>query len=308
MHSKYNLITILGPTASGKTSLAANIAYHLHGEIISADSRQVYKQMDIGTGKDLEDYTVNDQQIPYHLIDLFEPGYKFNVFEYQELFYQTYQDLTNKNTIPVLCGGTGMYIESVIEGYQMAKVPANPELRKDLELKETDKLIALLKSHATLHNTTDITSRKRLIRAIEIATYQKDHPTETARFPQLNTLLIGIKFDRESRRRRITERLNARLDSGMIEEVNSLLKQGIKPEDLIFYGLEYKFITLYLTNQMNYNDMVQKLNTAIHQFAKRQMTWFRRMERKGYIIHWLDGYMPLETKVECALQLYSKTP
>lgn len=303
MANKIDLISVLGATASGKTGFAAHLAYRLKSEIISADSRQVYRRMDIGTGKDLSDYTVNGTVIPHHLIDLFEPGYKFNVFEYQEHFYDTYDKLKARNLTPVLCGGTGMYIEAVLKGYQLTKVPVDPELRSKLETKNKEELINDLKSYTALHNTTDTTSHKRLIRAVEIAKHQSEHNYKREQLPEINPLIIGIKFDRDSRRKRITERLHARLDEGMVNEVQALLDEGIAPDDLIFYGLEYKFITQHVTGQLTYDEMVQKLNTAIHQFAKRQMTWFRRMEKNGFEIHWLDGCIPLEEKLEKALLL-----
>ncbi len=296
--SKYNLLAIVGPTASGKTALAARLAYETDGEILSADSRQVYKGMDIGTGKDLDDYVVNGKKIPYHLIDVVPAGYKYNLYEYQRDFFKAYQDIMQRGKFPVMCGGTGLYIDAIVRNYNLLEVPENPELRVELEKKSMDELVEILKSlKPKLHNKTDIDTKKRVIRAIEIETYYKNNPAQRTEFPQINALLIGVKFDRQSQRRRITERLHARLQNGMIEEVRRLLDSGISPEDLIYYGLEYKFITLYLTGQMDYETMVSKLNTAIHKFMKRQMTWFRHMERKGVRIHWLDGYMNTEEKL-----------
>jgi len=297
--TKYNLLTILGPTASGKTSLAANIAYQLKGEVISADSRQVYKRMDIGTGKDFHDYLISGKNIPYHLIDIAEPGEKYNVFQYQKDFLTVYQSFKERSVFPVLCGGSGMYIEAVLSGYQLLEVPPDSALRYELEQMTVDDLIEKLKEKKALHNTTDITHKKRLIRAIEIATYQEKNPVDKSRpLPRLNSLIVGTYIDRESRRKKITARLNHRLSNGMIEEVKRLLGEGIPPGDLIFYGLEYKFITLYLTGEMDYDTMKEKLNIAIHQFAKRQMTWFRKMERSGFKIYWLDTTLSMEDKVK----------
>ena len=297
---KINLITVTGPTASGKTSFASHLALLLNGEIISADSRQVYREMNLGTGKDYEDYVIGNQQIPYHLIDIREPGYKYNVYEFQQDFLRVFDEITSRNKMPVLTGGTGMYIEAVTKGYKLINVPVNDTLRKELENKELEELVSLLnKLRPELHNTTDLTHRKRTIRAIEIASYYQDHEEINKDFPNISQLIFGVKYDRESRRRRISERLVARLNSGMIEEVEQLLKK-IKAEDLIFYGLEYKYITQYLTGEFTKFQMHQKLEIAIHQFAKRQMTWFRKMEREGTKIYWLDGHMPLEEKIDRA--------
>ena len=303
MESKYNMLTILGATAGGKTSVAARMAYILNGEIISADSRQVYKGMDLGTGKDLEDYIVEDKPIPYHLIDIAEAGYKYNVYEYQKDFLNAYSNIQSKKKFPVFCGGSGMYLEAVLKGYKLIPVPANPELRKELEKKETEELIQILKSFKKLHNTTDIDSRKRVIRAIEIETYYDKSEDIDDYFPDINSLIAGIKFDRDSRRRRITERLRQRLKEGMIEEVKRILDQGVAPEDLIYYGLEYKYLTHYVLGEISYDEMFKQLETAIHQFAKRQMTWFRGMERKGFKIHWIDGYAPMKEKTDRILGL-----
>lgn len=300
---KYDLITILGPTASGKTPLAAALADKLQTEIISADSRQVYRRMDLGTGKDLADYAVNGHAIPFHLIDIVEPGTKYNVFEYQRDFLKAYQEVAEKGKLPILCGGTGMYLESVLKGYRLLPVPENPELRASLEGKSLQELTDLLATYKKLHNSTDVDTPKRAIRAIEIEEYYKQQPVEHREFPQLNSLIIGVDIDRELRREKITRRLKQRLEEGMIDEVRNLLTEGIAPEDLIYYGLEYKYLTLHATGQLTFEEMFLQLETAIHQFAKRQMTWFRGMERRGFTIHWLDATLPTEEKVEKIEQL-----
>ncbi len=300
---KYDLITILGPTASGKTPLAAALADKLQTEIISADSRQVYRRMDLGTGKDLADYAVNGHAIPFHLIDIVEPGTKYNVFEYQRDFLKAYQEVAAKGKLPILCGGTGMYLESVLKGYRLLPVPENPELRASLEGKSLQELTDLLATYKKLHNSTDVDTPKRAIRAIEIEEYYKQQPVEHREFPQLNSLIIGVDIDRELRREKITRRLKQRLEEGMIDEVRNLLAEGIAPEDLIYYGLEYKYLTLHATGQLTFEEMFLQLETAIHQFAKRQMTWFRGMERRGFTIHWLDATLPTEEKVEKIEQL-----
>lgn len=297
------MITILGPTASGKTTFAAHLADNLHSEIISADSRQIYKNMDIGTGKDLSDYVINDRIIPYHLIDIAAPGYKYNLFEYQRDFLNAYNDIASRNLLPILCGGTGLYIESVLKGYRMTPVPENTELRNELAGKSLEELTDILKQYKTLHNTTDVDTCKRAIRAIEIQRYYKEHHVDERTFPQFKSLIIGIDIDRELRREKISIRLKKRLEEGMIDEVKGLLKSGISPEDLIYYGLEYKYLTLYITGQLNYEEMFTQLEIAIHQFAKRQMTWFRGMERRGFAIHWMDAGMPTENKIELTKDL-----
>ncbi|KAA6340085.1 tRNA dimethylallyltransferase [termite gut metagenome] len=283
----YDLITILGPTASGKTQFAVALAYKLDAEIISADSRQIYRGMNLGTGKDLDDYTVNGKQIPYHLIDIAEPGYKYNVYEYQRDFLNAYNTIKEKGKLPILCGGTGMYIESVLKGYRLVSVSENPELRSRLSGKSLEELTVILRKYKTLHNSTDVDTAQRAIRAIEIEEYYAGNDCSRREFPPLKSLIIGIDIDRESRRRKITARLHQRLDEGMIDEVKALLDNGTKPEDLIYYGLEYKYITLYITGKLTYEEMFNQLEIAIHQFAKRQMTWFRGMERKGFVIHWV---------------------
>ena len=300
---KYDLITILGPTASGKTPLAAALADRLSTEIISGDSRQVYRRMDLGTGKDLADYTVEGRQVPYHLIDIVEPGYKYNVFEYQRDFLKAYEEIVAKGKLPILCGGTGMYIESVLKGYRLLPVPENPELRANLEGKSLEELTRILEGYKKLHNSTDVDTAKRAIRAIEIEEYYKQQPPEYREFPSLKSLIIGVDIDRELRREKITRRLKQRLDEGMVDEVRGLLNEGIPAENLIYYGLEYKFLTQYAIGELTYEEMFLQLETAIHQFAKRQMTWFRGMERRGFTIHWLDATLPMEEKTEQIINL-----
>lgn len=300
---KYDLITILGPTASGKTPLAAALAYKLDAEIISGDSRQIYRRMDLGTGKDLADYTVDGHPVPYHLIDIVEPGYKYNVFEYQRDFLDAYNKVKAKEKLPILCGGTGMYLESVLKGYRLLPVPENPELRASLADKSLEELTSLLSAYKKLHNSTDVDTVKRAIRAIEIEEYYQKQPPEYREFPQINSLIIGVDIDRTLRREKISRRLKQRLDEGMVDEVKALLDGGIPPEDLIYYGLEYKYLTLFAIGELSYEEMFHQLETAIHQFAKRQMTWFRGMERRGFTIHWLDARMPTEEKVEKIINL-----
>lgn len=303
----YNLLTILGPTASGKTQLAAHLAARLNGEVISADSRQVYRGMDIGTGKDLADYMVDGKMVPVHLIDIVDAGYQYNVYEYQRDFLDVYHDLQNRGKFPVLCGGSGLYLEAVLNNYRLIQVPVNEELRQKLEGKTLDELTEILKSYKSrLHNITDVENERRAIRAIEIEDFYATHAENNSPMPKLNSLVVGVKFDRLSRRKRITQRLHQRLNEGMVEEVKKLLDTGLKPDDLMYYGLEYKYITQYLMGDLTYDSMVEKLNTAIHQFAKRQMTWFRRMERQGTVIYWLDGYQPLEGKIERVMELLTK--
>lgn len=293
------MITILGPTASGKTRLATALAAEIGGEIISADSRQVYRGMDIGTGKDLDDYVVDGKKIPYHLIDICEPGTKYNLFQYQEAFITAYKDIVYRGQTPLLCGGTGLYIEAVLKGYKLSPVPQNPALRERLEGKTLEELTKMLeelkaKSGSTMHNTTDVDSAQRAIRAIEIESYNLEHPTPRRDLPPISSLIIGVNIDREERRRKITQRLRQRLENGMIDEIKGLLDRGIPAEDLIYYGLEYKFVTEYVIGKTSYEEMFSKLEIAIHQFAKRQMTWFRGMERRGFTIHWIDAMLPME--------------
>ena len=300
---KYDLITILGPTASGKTPLATALADRLGTEIISGDSRQVYRRMDLGTGKDLADYTIEGRSVPYHLIDIVEPGYKYNVFEYQRDFLKAYESIVDKGKLPILCGGTGMYLESVLKGYRLLPVPENPELRASLEGKSLQELTLILEGYKKLHNSTDVDTAKRAIRAIEIEEYYKQQPPEYREFPALKSLIVGVDIDRELRREKITRRLKQRLDEGMVEEVRGLLAEGISAESLIYYGLEYKFLTQYALGELTYEEMFHQLETAIHQFAKRKMTWFRGMERRGFVIHWLDATLPMEEKVERIINL-----
>ena len=281
-----DLIAILGPTASGKTTLAAALAAALDTEIISADSRQVYRRMDLGTGKDLSDYVVNGKAVPYHLIDIADAGTKYNIYEYQKDFGRAYRDVISRGCVPVLCGGSGLYIEAVTCGYSLPDVPADQQLRAVLEKEDTPALIARLAALKPLHNSTDYDTRKRLIRALEIAIYESEHPVDRTHSLPKETFYIGTLVSREERNARIDRRLEARLQDGMVEEVRRLLDSGIPAEDLIYYGLEYKFVTMYLTGQLDYDTMKERLAIAIHQFAKRQMTWFRGMERKGIRIHW----------------------
>jgi tRNA dimethylallyltransferase len=298
-----NLITILGPTATGKTRLAAALAAVINGEIISADSRQVYRGMDIGTGKDLDDYEYNGIKVPYHLIDIVDPGYEYNIFEFQRDFTSAFNDIISRGKIPVLAGGSGMYLDVVLRKYDLVRAPEDPFLRKKLEKLTEEELREKLAGYGNLHNTTDLLDRKRLIRAIEIREYEKRNPEKVINMPEIDPVNIGVHFDRSVVRQRITERLDQRLKHGMIEEVKGLLDSGLKPEQLTFYGLEYKWVTLYLTGEIDYNEMFQQLNTAIHQFAKRQMTWFRRMEKKGVKIFWVDGNLSLEEKLSAVLQI-----
>lgn len=302
------MITIIGPTASGKTALATTLAYTLGSEIISADSRQVYRGMTIGTGKDLKEYTVNEKKIPYHLIDICDAGEKYNLFEYQRDFLKTYNLITKRHIEPILCGGTGLYIEAVLKGYQLADVPQNPTLRKELERKSLKELTLILtqlkeKNLSNMHNNTDVDSCKRAIRAIEIETYNLEHTIEKRKPAPIKSLIIGVDIDREERRKKITLRLKQRLQQGMIEEVEGLLNKGINPEDLIYYGLEYKYITEYIIGKRNYDDMFKHLEIAIHQFAKRQMTWFRGMERRGFEIHWIKASWQRKKQIETILKL-----
>lgn len=284
-----DLITILGPTASGKTSVAVRIAGRINAEIISADSRQVYRRMDIGTGKDLDEYNINGRHIAYHLIDIAEPGTKYNLFEYQRDFLNAYNDIRSRGGKVILCGGTGLYLESILRGYRLSPVPPNPTLRKSLEGKSLDELTKILGSYKKLHNTTDTDSPQRAIRAIEIASFYNNASAEIRPFPALSSYNIGIIVDRETRRKRITTRLRQRLEQGMADEVRGLLEEGISPESLMYYGLEYKYLTLYVTGKLAYDEMFRQLEIAIHQFAKRQMTWFRGMERRGIMIHWMKA-------------------
>lgn len=299
----YDLITILGPTASGKTSLAAALAVRLKTEIISGDSRQVYRRMDLGTGKDLSDYVVDGYKVPYHLIDIVEPGYKYNVFEYQRDFLVAYEDIKARGLLPILCGGTGMYLESILKGYRLLPVPENKELRESLASKSLEELTGILSRYKKLHNSTDVDTVKRAIRAIEIEVYYLTQDVNARSFPEIHSLIIGVDIDRDLRRQKITNRLKKRLQEGMVDEVKALLKEGINPDDLIYYGLEYKYLTLYAVGKLSYDEMFNQLEIAIHQFAKRQMTWFRGMERRGFQIHWIDAEAPLNENVERIIDL-----
>lgn len=294
----HNLIVVLGPTACGKTSFAVGLAQRTDGEIISADSRQVYRGMTIGTGKDLDDYTLGNRTIPHHLIDIADAGEKYNVYRYQNDFFDAWRDITSRGKMPIMCGGTGLYIEAVLRGYKLINVPPNPELRAALAGKSLEELTEMLATFRTLHNTTDSDTVPRAIRAIEIETYYANNPMIDSNLPELHPVVIGLDIDRDLRRRKITERLHARLEQGMVDEVRSLLAGGIAPEDLIYYGLEYKYLTLYVVGQLSYNEMVTHLEIAIHQFAKRQMTWFRGMERRGTHINWIDAALPMDRKLQ----------
>ena len=308
-----DIITILGPTACGKTSFAVALAHALDAEIISADSRQVYRRMDLGTGKDLEDYQIVDSeglthQVPYHLIDIVEPGTKYNLYRYQQDFLNAYNDIRSRGKRVVVCGGTGLYLESIVRGYQISEVPKNDALRQSLEGKTLDELTAMLadlkaRNGSVMHNSTDVDTCKRAIRAIEIETHNLENPLPNRDFPRLTSLNIGLDIPRDLRRQRISERLQVRIDSGMLDEIRALLAEGIPAEDLIYYGLEYKYLTLHVIGQLSYDEMFTQLETAIHQFAKRQMTWFRGMEKRGSHIEWIDATQPMEQKVEQALAL-----
>ncbi|MBQ0057951.1 MAG: tRNA (adenosine(37)-N6)-dimethylallyltransferase MiaA [Bacteroidales bacterium] len=304
------MITIVGPTASGKTRLAVDVALEYGAEIISGDSRQVYRGMTLGTGKDLDDYIVRDSDgkvqkvVPCHLIDIREPGYKYSIYEFQQDFHTALSDIRQRGKEVVFCGGSGLYVESVLKGYEMHEVPENPELRQRLEGKTLDELTEILKTYKTLHNNTDTDTAKRAIREIEIRDYYKTHSQQLTAYPPVPSLVVGIDVDRDVRRERISRRLRQRLDDGMVEEVRGLLDSGIAPEDLIYYGLEYKYLTLYVTGRLTYDEMVSQLEIAIHQFAKRQMTWFRGMERRGTQIHWVRESIPNEEKVAQIKQLY----
>jgi tRNA dimethylallyltransferase len=298
----YNLIVVLGPTATGKTQFAANLALKLDGEIISADSRQVYRRMNLGTGKDYNDYQVGGSDIPYHLIDIVEPGEKYNVYKFQHDFISEYSSIIKRGKKPILCGGTGLYIESVTKSYKLVTVPENHELRHSLKGKSLSELEIMLTEFRRLHNTTDTDTIERAVRAIEIEDFYARNPKAGKIVPEIYPVYIGIQCDRFIRRNRITQRLHSRLESGMVEEVRSLINEGIKAVDLLYYGLEYKYITMYLMGELDYTTMVERLNTAIHQFAKRQMTWFRKMEREGAEIFWIDSEFPLADKIDLGIK------
>ena len=301
---KYQMLTILGPTASGKTTVAAHAAKLIDGEIISADSRQIYRGMDLGTGKDYEDYEIDGKIVPYHMIDIVDAGFEYNVYLFHTDFLKVYNDITQRGKLPIMCGGSGLYIQAVLNNYQLIQVPKNIDLRKELENKNLQELIEILSNYKPdLHNSTDTENIRRATRAIEIEIYMKNHPDLSNDMPEINSLVVGVKFDRETRRQRITQRLKQRLDDGMLDEVQHLLNKGLTPEQLTYYGLEYKYLTLHLIGELSFDEMFSKLEIAIHQFAKRQMTWFRRMEKQGTAIHWLDGFMPLEEKITTIKQL-----
>lgn len=299
----YDLVLVTGPTASGKTSLAASLAQRLNGEVISADSRQVYRGMDLGTGKDYDDYIVNGFRVPCHLIDIADPGYKYNVFEYQRDFFGIYRSMKERRVFPVVCGGSGMYADSIITGYKMVEVPPDSGLRSRLEKKTIEELTGILSAIKNLHNTTDVDTKKRVIRAIEIEHFNRNKRAKSSLIPRINSLVIGVMLDRVNRRQNISNRLHQRLKAGMVDEVKRLIDAGVDTETLIYYGLEYKYITLFLTGKLTYDKMTSELEIAIHQFAKRQMTWFRGMERRGTRIHWIDGELPMEEKVQQVMDL-----
>lgn len=306
INEKVNIIVVLGPTASGKTSLASNLAYRLNTEIISADSRQVYRGMDIGTGKDYEDYIVKGKKVPVHLIDIAEPGEKYNVFEYQKDFFRIFNELRKKEIIPVLCGGTGMYIDSVLRAYKLLKVPVNEKLRENLKHKSLDELKTILTAYKKLHNRSDTDTKKRAIRAIEIADYYSKNKQAEEDSPEIFPVIFGTDISRDKRRKNISKRLKQRIDEGMIKEAKRLHRQGLSLEDMMYYGLEYKYLALYLKGDLNLDEMYSQLETAIHQFAKRQMTWFRKMEREGYDIKWIDTELPMEEKINVMTKYMSQ--
>lgn len=298
------MLIITGPTATGKTQIAVQYANLHNGAVISADSRQVYRGMDIGTGKDLNEYIVDGKQIDKFLIDIAEPGTEYNLFQFRKDFLIAYNKILLENKLPILCGGTGMYIESIVKRYNLVDVPENKELRNELNNKTDDELVKLLSSYKKLHNKTDVDSRDRLLRAIEIEIFNKENP-DANDFPVIKNVIIGINYDREIVRNRITLRLKERLENGMIEEVETLIDNGVSIDKLLFYGLEYKYIAMYLTKQLSYNEMQNLLNIAIHQFAKRQMTWFRRMDKQGITIHWIDGSFSMHEKLDLIHSIYS---
>lgn len=297
------LLTIIGPTASQKTRLAACVAKRTNGEILSGDSRQVYRGMDFGTGKDYDDYTVDGMPIPYHLIDIVDAGERYNVYRYQTDFLKCFDDINRRGKFAILCGGTGLYIEAILGGYKLIHVPPDPQLRAELENKTNDELVEMLKSYKTLHNTTDIDTRQRMIRALEIEVYYAQNEEIAVDFPELENCIIGVSVERDLRRSRITNRLHARIDAGLIEEVERLLANGVSAETLIYYGLEYKFVTNYILGNLTKDEMIEQLNIAIHQFSKRQMTWFRGMERRGYKINWIDGSLDMEQRTDAVLDI-----
>lgn len=299
------LLTITGPTACGKTSLAAELAYQLGGEIISADSRQVFRGMDIGTGKDLADYHLHGTDIPYHLIDIHEAGYEYNVYQFQNDFIRAYGDIVSRGRQPILCGGTGMYIEAVVSGYQLADAPVDPDFRKRMEVYSDEQLTERLASYIKLHNHTDTEDRDRLLRALEIQEYHRQHPDRYPHMPEVEHCIVCVTYPRAVVIERIGVRLRQRLEEGMVDEVRRLLDAGVPETRLLRYGLEYKHLTRYLKGECRYDEMYENLYTDIRRFAKRQMTWFRRMERQGIPLHWLDGTLPFEEKVAQVLKLFN---
>ncbi|MFC2090121.1 tRNA (adenosine(37)-N6)-dimethylallyltransferase MiaA [Bacteroidota bacterium] len=301
---KPELISIMGHTAAGKTGVAARIARVVDGEVISADSRQVYRGMDLGTGKDYADYIIQGSPIPYHLIDILNAGEEYNVFKFQEDFFKVYGKIKEKGKVPVLCGGSGMYIESVLRQYDLPRVPANHTLREELQKKDISEIVDMLKQYKGLHNSTDTRSKKRAIRAVEIAQQMENTGWRRNDLPGISSLNVVVFFSRETRRARITERLKQRLAEGMVDEAKELLRKGVSHDKLAYYGLEYKYLSLYLKGELAYEAMVEKLNTAIHQFAKRQMTYFRGMEKRGISIHWLSGEIGPDEMTNKIVELY----
>lgn len=305
--SSYDMLAVVGPTACGKTSLAVELALALHGEVLSADSRQVYRGMDIGTGKDLNEYMRDGVAVPVHMVDIVDAGEKYNLFEFQRDFLHAYEKIRSKGSLPIMCGGSGMYVESVLRGYKLIPVPENTALRNELANKTLDELTAILATYKKLHNNTDTDTVKRAIRAIEIEEYYKKIPVGEREFPKIRTLTVGLDVSREVRRERISRRLHARMEQGLVEEVERLLASGLTAEQLIYYGLEYKFVTLYIKGELTRKQMIDELEIAIHQFAKRQMTWFRGMERRGIDVKWVDTTLPMSSQVEIIKQwLYDK--
>jgi tRNA dimethylallyltransferase len=302
MPPAYNLVAIIGPTASGKTLLAATLADILQSDVISADSRQVYRGMNLGTGKDYHDYVIDGRPVKYHLVDIADPGYKYSLFEFQRDFYRVFAEITSQGKLPVLCGGSGLYIESALKGYFLPEVPINEELRSSLAGKDLDGLSEMLSSMKKLHNKTDIDTRERALRAIEIEVFMRDKPP-AGPLPVIKPLVIAVCYERETERKRITERLQARLEAGMMDEVKQLMESGVSQEALEYYGLEYRFISRYLAGMIRKDEMIRLLNTAIHQFAKRQRTFLRKMEKDGLRIHWMQGELPTSEKVKEILSL-----
>ncbi len=300
------MLTIVGPTASGKTQLAVAVARRLGGEVLSGDSRQVYRGMDIGTGKDLADYGVGEEAVSYHLIDIREPGYKYSIYEYQSDFHRAFADIAERGRVPILCGGSGLYVESVLKGYEMHEVPENPELRARLEGKSLEELSAILATYKTLHNQTDTDTCKRAIREIEIRDYYRTHAEQLTALPPIPSLVVGVDIERDLRRERIARRLKQRLDEGMVDEVRALIERGVDPDTLVYYGLEYKFVTLYIQGKISYEGMTEQLQIAIFQFAKRQMTWFRGMERRGIPIRWQSYDTPLSERADQVIRWYQE--